>query len=113
MLINVLLISGGIHALAIFILGGITIYKYIIPDEAQFEEAPEIAEERPPPDVKVEIKPQAPPPQATQSLRMKQVGNIAVSVLMSTYLAWSSLLLLAQASVVLGVVAYSAEPVVV
>ena len=79
MLINVLLISGGIHALAIFILGGITIYKYIIPDEAQFEEAPEIAEEQPPPDVKVEIKPQAPPPQATQSLRMKQVGNIAVS----------------------------------
>ena len=45
MLINVLLISGGIHTLAIFILGGITIYKYIIPDEAQFEEAPEIAKE--------------------------------------------------------------------
>ena len=79
MLINVLLISGGIHVLALFILGSITIYKYIIPDEAQFEEAPEIAEERPPPDVKVEIKPQAPPPQAAQNLRMKQVGNIAVS----------------------------------
>ena len=79
MLINVLLISGGIHVLALFILGSITIYKYIIPDEAQFEEAPEIAEEQPPPDVKVEIKPQAPPPQAAQNLRMKQVGNIAVS----------------------------------
>ena len=37
MLLNVLLISGGVHALALFVLGSITIYKYIIPDEAQFE----------------------------------------------------------------------------
>ena len=80
MLLNVLLISGGIHALALFVLGSITIYKYIIPDEAQFEEPPAVVEEVPPPDVKVEIKPQAAPQQqAAQSLRMKQVGNIAVS----------------------------------
>lgn len=80
MLLNVLLISGGVHALALFVLGSITIYKYIIPDEAQFEEPPAVVEEVPPPDVKVEIKPQAAPQQqAAQSLRMKQVGNIAVS----------------------------------
>ncbi len=80
MLPNVLLISGGVHALALFVLGSITIYKYIIPDEAQFEEPPAVVEEVPPPDVKVEIKPQAAPQQqAAQSLRMKQVGNIAVS----------------------------------
>jgi hypothetical protein len=80
MLLNVLLISGGIHALALFVLGGITIYKYIIPDEAQFEEPPAMVEEQPPPDVKVEIKPQAAPQQqAMQGLSMKQVGNIAVS----------------------------------
>lgn len=79
MLLNVLLISGGLHLLAIFILGGITVYKYITPDEAQFEEPPEMVEETPPPDVKVEIKPQAAPQQqAMQNLRMKQVGNISV-----------------------------------
>ena len=80
MLLNVLLISGGLHALALFILGSITVYKYIIPDEAQFEEPPAVVEEQPPPDVKIEIKQQAAPQQqAMQSLRMKQVGNIAVS----------------------------------
>lgn len=79
MLLNVLLISGGIHVVALFILGGITVYNYIIPDEAQFEEPPEMVEETPPPDVKVEIKPQAAPQQqAMQNLRMKQVGNISV-----------------------------------
>jgi len=80
MLLNVLLISGGLHLFALFILGSITVYKYIIPDEARFEEPPEMVEETPPPDVKVEIKPQAAPQQqAMQGLRMKQVGNIAVS----------------------------------
>ena len=79
MLLNVLLISGGVHAVALFILGSLTVYKYIIPDEAQFEEPSTVVEEQPPPQVKVEIKQQPPKQQAMQSLRMKQVGNIAVS----------------------------------
>lgn len=80
MLLKVLLISGGVHAVALFILGSITVYKYIVPDEAQFEEPDAIVEEQPPPEVKIEIKQQAAPQQqAMQSLRMKQVGNIAVS----------------------------------
>jgi hypothetical protein len=80
MLLNVLLISGGIHALALFVLGSITVYKYIIPDEAQFEEPPAVVEEQPPPDVKVEIRPQAAPQQQSmRNLSIKQVGNIAVS----------------------------------
>ena len=79
MLLNVLLISGGVHAVALFILGSITVYKYIIPDEAQFEEPSPVIEEQPPPEVKIEIKQQPPKQQAMQSLRMKQVGNIAVS----------------------------------
>ena len=78
-LLNVLLISGGVHAVALFILGSITVYKYIIPDEAQFEEPSPVVEEQPPPEVKIEIKQQPPKQQAMQSLRMKQVGNIAVS----------------------------------
>lgn len=79
MLLNVLLISGGLHLIAIFVLGGITIVKYIIPDEAQFEEPPEVAEEVPPPEVKIEIKQQpAPQKNSMQSLQMKQVGNITV-----------------------------------
>ena len=48
-LLNVLLISGGVHAVALFILGSITVYKYIIPDEAQFEEPSSVVEEQPPP----------------------------------------------------------------
>jgi len=80
MLLNVLLISFGVHALGLFILGSITVYKYIIPDEAQFEEPPLVVEEQPPPEVKIEIKQQAAPQdQAMKSLRMKQVGNITVS----------------------------------
>ena len=78
-LLNVLLISGGVHAVALFILGSITVYKYLIPDEAQFEEPSPVVEEQPPPEVKIEIKQQPPKQQAMQSLRMKQVGNIAVS----------------------------------
>jgi hypothetical protein len=49
MLLNILLISGGVHAVALFILGSITVYKYIVPDEAQFEEPSPVVEEQPPP----------------------------------------------------------------
>ena len=80
MLLNVLLISGGVHLAAIMILGGITVYKYIIPDEAQFEEPPQIEEVEPPKEMKIEIRQQAAAqPQAMQNLRMRQVGNIAVA----------------------------------
>jgi hypothetical protein len=80
MLLNVLLISGGVHAIALFILGSITVYKYIIPDEAQFEEPPTVEQVEPPKQVKVEIKQQsAPQNQPLNNLRMKQVGNITVA----------------------------------
>jgi len=80
MLLNVLLISGAAHVAAILILGGITVYKYIIPDEAQFEQPDAIEEVEPPRQVKVEIKQQAAPQnQPLNNLRMKQVGNIAVA----------------------------------
>lgn len=80
MLLNVLLISGGAHLLALFVLGSITVYKYIIPDEAQFEEPPAVIEEQPPPEVKIEIKPQAAPQdQSMRNFRMKQVGTTAVN----------------------------------
>lgn len=80
MLLNVLLISGAVHAAAILILGGLTVYKYIIPDEAAFEEPPAVQEIEPPKEVKVEIRPQAAPQQqAMQNLRMRQVGNITVA----------------------------------
>lgn len=79
MLLNVLLISGGLHLVALFILGGITVVKYMIPDEADFEEPPAIVEEEPPPEVKIEIK-QKPNQQPSQlnNLQMKPVSNIAV-----------------------------------
>lgn len=80
MLMKVLLVSGAAHILLGFILGGITVVKYIVPDEAQFEEPPAVAEEAPPPEMKIEIKPQAAPqPQSMQSLKMRQLGNIAIA----------------------------------
>lgn len=79
-LMLVLLISGGVHLLALFVLGGIAIYNYIVPDEAQFEEPPPIQAEEPPPEMKIEIKPKAAPQdQPLDNLRMKQVSNIAVA----------------------------------
>lgn len=79
MLLNVLLISGGLHVVALVVLGSITIVKYIIPDEAEFEEPPAIAEEEPPEEIKIEIK-QRPNQQPNQlnNLQMKQIGNISV-----------------------------------
>ncbi len=80
MLLNVLLISGLVHVAAILILGGITVVKFIIPDDAEFEEPPAIEEVEPPKEVKIEIKQQAAPQnQPLNNLRMKQVGNIAIA----------------------------------
>ena len=78
MLLKVLVVSAAVHAVGLFILGGITVVKYIIPDEAQFEEAPEVTEEKPPPEVKIEIKPK-PEIEPMRDLRMKKIGNIAVA----------------------------------
>ena len=78
MLLNVLVFSAALHAIALFILGGITVVKYIIPDDAQFEEPAEVAEEKPPPEVKVEIKPRH-EIQPMSNLRTKNIGNIAVA----------------------------------
>ena len=80
MLMNVIIISAAVHIAAGLILGGITIVKYVIPDDTQFKESPAIQEEQPPPEVKVTIK--QPPPKLDQSLnnlKMKQIGNIAVN----------------------------------
>jgi len=79
-LATVLTISVAVHVVGALILGGITIVKYVLPDEAQFEEPPEISEEPPPPEVKIEIKPR--PSQmknSMQNLKLQQVKNIAVS----------------------------------
>lgn len=78
MLLNVLVFSAALHAIALFILGGITVVKYIIPDDAQFEEPAEVAEEKPPPEVKVEIKPRH-EIQPMNNLSTKNIGNIAVA----------------------------------
>lgn len=79
-LMKIIIISAALHVVGGLILGGITIVKYIIPNDTQFEEPPNVNEEKPPAEVKVEIKPT--PPRIKQSLRnlkIKQVGNIAVN----------------------------------
>lgn len=60
LLLNVLIISAVFHAVGLFILGGITMVKYIIPDEAQFEEPPEIVEDQPSPPATDAAKKQIP-----------------------------------------------------
>ena len=79
MLMKVIFISAAAHVILGFILGGITIVKYIIPDEAQFEEPPAVEEFEPPKEVKVQIKQQAAPKMQSQSLSMRPVANIAVA----------------------------------
>jgi len=79
-LLAVILISLGLHLLALVVFGSYTLVKMVLPDEAEFEEPPAVEEIEPPPDVKVEIKPQAAPQQQEmQDLRMQQVGNISVA----------------------------------
>ena len=79
LLMKVIIISVGIHVIAGFIAGVITIANIVIPEETQFEEPPAIAEEEPPPPVKVQIKPQQPKQQQARSLTMRPVANIAVA----------------------------------
>ena len=80
MLMNVIFISLGLHLVALLILGGITVVKHVIPDEAQFEEPPAVAEEAPPPEVKVKIPPpQTPKPQSMSKMSMRPLTNIAVA----------------------------------
>ena len=79
LLMKVIIISVGIHVIAGFIAGIITIANIVIPEETQFEEPPAVVEEEPPPPVKVQIKPQQPKQQASQRLTMRPVANIAVA----------------------------------
>ena len=80
LLLKVIVISVAIHLLAALILGSITIYKFVVPSEAQFEEPPVVEQEEPPPPVKVQIRPQQPKQNAlSQNLTMRPVANIAVA----------------------------------
>ncbi|NQY33036.1 MAG: hypothetical protein HRT56_07685 [Coraliomargarita sp.] len=80
MLMKVIVISVLLHVVAGFVAGLVTIATHVMKDEASFEEPPAVEEEQPPPDVKVEIKPQAAPSvQPLNNLKMRQVGNISVA----------------------------------
>jgi hypothetical protein len=80
LLMKVILISVGIHIIAGFVAGVITVAKIVMPDEAQFEEPPAVVEEEPPPpEMKVKIQQTAPKQAQPQSLTMRPVANIAVA----------------------------------
>lgn len=79
MLAKVIFISIGMHVIAGFIAGVITIATHVIKEDTQFEEPPAVVEETPPAEVKVEIKPQVPSPKPMSQLRMRPVANIAVA----------------------------------
>lgn len=79
LLMKVIVISVGLHVIAGFIAGIITVANIVIQTETQFEEPPAVLEETPPPEVKVQIRPPAPQMQAMNQLRMRPVANIAVA----------------------------------
>ena len=79
LLMKVIVISVGIHVIAGFVAGVITVANIVIQEDAQFEEPPAVVEEEPPPPVKVQIKPQQPKQQQAQRLSMRPVANIAVA----------------------------------
>lgn len=78
-LLKVIVVSVLAHVVIGVVAGFVTIATHVMKEEAQFEEPPAVVEEKPPPDVKVEIKPQQVPKQPLQSLRMRPVANIAIS----------------------------------
>ncbi len=79
LLMKVIVISVGMHVIAGFIAGIITVANIVIQEDAQFEEPPVVEIEEPPPPVKVQIKPQQPKQQQAQRLSMRPVANIAVA----------------------------------
>ena len=79
LLMKVIVISVGVHVIAGFIAGIITVANIVIQAETQFEEPPAVVEETPPPEVKVQIRPPAPQMQPMNNLRMRPVANIAVA----------------------------------
>ena len=79
LLMKVIIISVGIHVIAGFIAGVITVATHVLQEDAQFEEPPAVVEEEPPPPVKVQIRPQTPKVQPMNQLRMRPVANIAIA----------------------------------
>lgn len=79
LLMKVIVISVGIHVIAGFIAGIITVASIVIQEDTQFEEPPATVEEEPPPEVKIQIKLQPPKHKQTQRLTMRPVANIAVA----------------------------------
>lgn len=79
LLMKVIFISVGIHVIAGFIAGIITVANIVIQAETQFEEPPAVVEEPPPTEVKVQIRPQTPQVQPMNQLRMRPVANIAIA----------------------------------
>lgn len=79
LLMKVIVISVGIHIIAGFIAGVITVANIVIQEDAQFEEPPAVEEVEPPKEVKVQIQQSAPKNMQSQSLTMRPVANIAVA----------------------------------
>jgi hypothetical protein len=80
LLVKVLFISIGLHVIAGFIAGVITVAQIVMPDEAQFEEPPVVETVEPPQAVKVQIQQQvAPPLEQSSRLTMQPVDHITVS----------------------------------
>lgn len=76
-LIKVLVISAVLHVIVGLVLGGITIVDIVIASKPEFEAPDEVVQEDPPPEQKIEIKPQMQKMPASD-LAMKPVENIAI-----------------------------------
>jgi hypothetical protein len=83
-LMRVLVISFVVHVLVGVVIGGITVVKYVIPDDAEFEAPEEQVVEEQPQEVKVMIKPKQaeikPSPLALKSVKDIAVAPISVDL---------------------------------
>jgi hypothetical protein len=77
-LLKVLCISLLVHVVFAFLAGLVTIANYVI-KEQQFFDSPPMTVEKPPPEIKIEIKPRnTKKMQPERNFRMREVGNISI-----------------------------------
>lgn len=78
LLLEVITASAILHAVLLFLLGGIVVYHYTVPDDADFDEAKTIEEIPPQKQVEVQIQQNQPKLDMARNLNIRQVQDIKI-----------------------------------
>lgn len=102
-LLEILAISAVAHLAILILFGGYTVYRYVIPSAADFEEPPPMIEETPPP-TSVEVSIQRPPPASLpgRDLAVQAVGSIAINAVPASALGFQESFFVADTSTTSG-----------